>query len=98
MLRTTDDVVEVRRWAECRSAQPCRDAESGHLRLVLGQPSSASCGVGWDEFESTFVLTRCVLVYDDAPGSSTCFVGPPDEARAFVAQAACGPAYAPPPA
>ncbi len=83
MYRTTEDVLELRRWAEVHRARPCREAGSG--RLVLSLPG-APCGeeVGWDEFEPTFVTCRLVFVYDDAPGSARCFLGPTDEARAFI--------------
>ncbi len=89
MYRTTQDVLELRRWAEAHGAVPCRDAATG--RLVLSFPAER-CGeeVGWEEFEPTFVTCRYVFVHDDAPGSDRCFVGPADEAHAFV----CGGAGA----
>ncbi len=84
MLRTTEDVVEIRRWAEAHGAHPCRDESTGRLQLAFtGDPCSAQ-EVGWDEFESTFLVWREVFVYDDAPGACRAFVGPVDEAHRFV--------------
>lgn len=83
MFRTTQDVVEIRRWAEAHGARPCRDERTG--RLVLAFPDQGGgCDVGWDEFEPTFLANHDVLVYDDAPGHARCFIGPVGEARAFV--------------
>ena len=90
MLRVTADVLELRRWAEARGGRPCRDAESGRLRVAF-EGDRCAVDVGWDEFEPAFRHARCVLVYDDAPGTRRCFVGPADEAQAFVAaDAGCG--------
>ena len=83
MLRITDDVVEVRRWAESRGAHPCRDADDGTIRLRVADDPCA-IPVGWDEFESAFCLARSVLVYDAAPGSRSFFLGGAEEARRFV--------------
>lgn len=89
MMRTIDDVVELRRWAEARGARPCRDRASG--RLVLAMPGHGcdphgddAPDVDWGEWESTFLLWRCAFVYDDAPGSARFFVGPAAEAHAFL--------------
>jgi hypothetical protein len=83
MFRTTQDVLELRRWAELHGARPCREPVSG--RLVLSLPH-APCGeeVGWEEFEPTFVTCRFVFVYEDAPGALRNFLGPLEEAHAFV--------------
>lgn len=90
MLRTTQDVVELRRWAESRGGRPCREGRSGRLGLAFaGEPCPFP--VGWDEFEPAFCASRSVFVYDEGPGAHRFFVGPQDEAHAFVA-AACGPA------
>jgi hypothetical protein len=97
MLRTGDDVVELRHWAECRQARPCRDAATGRLTLALpGQPCDAF-EVDWGEWETTFVLSRSVFVYDDAPGAKLHFIGLAEEAHAFVARELATPAYAPHP-
>ncbi|GAO02745.1 hypothetical protein [Anaeromyxobacter sp. PSR-1] len=87
MLRTTQDVVELRRWAEAREARPCREEASGRLALAMPGEScpTAMREVGWDEFEPAFAWIRAVAVYDDAPGGRRCFVGGYDEAHAFVA-------------
>jgi hypothetical protein len=83
MLRVTQDVVELRRWAESRGARPCRDGATGRIGLSFeGAPCSVA--VGWDEFEPAFCVSRCVFVYDDAPGGRRFFVGGEDEAHAFV--------------
>ena len=83
MFRTTQDVIELRRWAEARGARPCREERTGRLALALpGQGGDRD--VGWDEFEPTFLQRHDVFVYDDAPGCSRCFVGPADEARLFL--------------
>ncbi|WP_242395653.1 hypothetical protein [Anaeromyxobacter oryzisoli] len=88
MMRTIEDVVELRRWAEAHGARPCRDRASGRLVLALpGEcepPERDAPGVDWGEWESTFLIWRCAFVYDDAPGSSRCFVGPAQEAHAFL--------------
>ncbi len=82
MFRTTEDVVEVRRWAEAHGLRPCRDERTG--RLVLVPAGQDGCDVGWEEFEPAFLASREVLVYEDGPGRARCFVGPPDEARAYL--------------
>lgn len=84
MLRVTQDVLEIRRWAETHGARPCREEASGRLLLVLGGEPCAVLGVGWDEFEPAFLASQSVCVYDDSPGVRRVFVGPPDEARRFV--------------
>jgi hypothetical protein len=89
MLRTTQDVLELRRWAEARDARPCREEESGRLTLAVpGAAMRRVVEVGWEEFEPAFVTGGFVLVYDDAPGCSTCLVGSIEEAHAYV-RAAC---------
>jgi hypothetical protein len=84
MLRATEDVVEIRRWAEGRGARPSRDGGSGLPGLAFPGEPSAAAEVGWDEFEVTFLLMRCVCVYDDAPGGHRAFVGGVEEAYRFV--------------
>ena len=85
MLRVTDDILEVRHWAEERGACPCRDAQ-GRIGLCFGDRVDVAL-VGWDEFEPSFVLGRRVLVYDDAPDCRHHFIGTQEEARAYVAAA-----------
>lgn len=85
MFRTTQDVVELRRWAEMRGARPCRDDRTGRLALVMpNRPGGCALEVGWDEFEPTFLASGEVFVYDDAPGHARCFIGPAAEAHAFI--------------
>ncbi len=96
MLRVTDDVLELRRWAETLGGRPCRDAATGRLRVAFPPGDRCAVDVGWDEFEPAFCAGRCVFVYDDAPGARRCFVGALEEAHAFVAREASGAAYAPP--
>ncbi|HEX9050463.1 MAG TPA: hypothetical protein VF841_08035 [Anaeromyxobacter sp.] len=94
MLRVTDDVLELRRWAEARGGSPCRDAASGRLRIAFAD-DPCTVGVGWAEFEPAFCAGRCVFVYDDAPGARRHFVGEREEALAFLgggAGAAAAPA------
>ncbi len=86
MLRVTDDVLELRRWAEARGGRPCRDAADGRLRVAFPPGDACAVDVGWDEFEPAFCAARCVFVYDDAPGARRHFVGPMDEAHAFIAR------------
>jgi hypothetical protein len=93
MFRTTQDIVELRRWAEFREARPCRDTRTGQLQLSLPGGPGEGFEVGWDEFEPAFVHARQVFVYDDAPGSRRCFIGAAAEAEVFV----CGPRGAPAP-
>ncbi len=95
MFRTTQDILELRRWAEARGARPCREEESGRLTLVVpGAGGAEVCEVGWEEFEPAFVTRRDVFVYDDAPGCSRCFVGSLVEAHAYV-RAGCAAEAAP---
>ncbi len=84
MLRVTQDVLEVRRWAESRGARPCRDEASGRLWLVFEGEVCTATAVGWDEFESLFVLGRGVFVYDASPGGRRFFVGDEPAAREYV--------------
>ncbi len=91
MLRVTEDVVEMRRWAEAHGAHPCRDAATGRIRLAMGDDPCV-VAVGWDEFEPAFCAGRSVFVYDDAPGSPRFFVGAADEARRYVSAAIGGDA------
>jgi hypothetical protein len=86
MLRVTDDVVELRRWAQEHGGAPCRRRD-GTLTICFGAVPDAALPVDWGEFEANFVLAGCVLVYDDAPGCTHCFVGPTVDARAYVAAA-----------
>jgi hypothetical protein len=90
VFRTTQDVVEIRRWAEAHGARPCRDEHTGRLGLAL-PGEGKECDVGWDEFEPTFLMSHDVFVYDDAPGRARCFVGPASEARDFLCGGAQGP-------
>ncbi len=85
MLRVTQDIVEIRRWAEAHGARPCRDEATGRIELAYpGEPCAFE--VGWEEFEPAFCASRCVFVYDEAPGSHRHFVGGEEEAHAYVAQ------------
>ena len=93
MLRTTEDVVELRHWAEAHGARPCREDATGRLTLSFGGEAGLPCDVGWAEFESAFVVTRCVFVYDDSPGARVTFVGHADEAHAFINEW-CGASHA----
>ena len=83
MFRTTQDVVELRRWAESHGARPCRDEHTGRLALLLPGQAGA-CAVGWDEFEPAFLAHQDVFVYDESPGRPQCFIGPAAEAHAFI--------------
>jgi hypothetical protein len=83
MLRVTDDILEVRHWAEERGGRAGRQAD-GRLRVCFGERLDVAV-VGWDEFEPTFCAGRCVFVYDDAPDCTNHFIGSEQEARAFVA-------------
>jgi len=83
VFRTTQDVVELRRWAEAHGVRPGRDLATG--RLVLSRPGlGGAWEVGWDEFEPTFLASGDVFVYDEGPGRARWFLGPPAEARAYV--------------
>ncbi len=95
MLRVTDDILEVRCWAEARGGRPCRDPESGRLELAFPGEACSGIEVGWDEFEPTFCVARCVFVCDDAPGSRLCFIGSEPEARAWFEEEARAGAAAP---
>ena len=86
MLRVTDDLLELRRWAEERGGRPCRDL-GGRIGLCFGADPSPAIAIGWDEFEPNFCLGRCAFVYDDAPGCNRYFIGGADDARAYVATA-----------
>jgi hypothetical protein len=73
----------VRRWAEHHGGRPCRRLD-GHPWLAFGPAGQPAIPVGWDELEAAFVLGRCVLACDDAPGSVRCFIGTEPDVRAFV--------------
>ncbi|HEU4383301.1 MAG TPA: hypothetical protein VFR85_07315 [Anaeromyxobacteraceae bacterium] len=97
MLRVTDDVLELRRWAESRGGWPCRDPATGRLAVAFPGDVWDGVEIGWDEFEPTFCSGRCVFVYDDAWKSHRCFVGSEAEARAFVSWAMAAGAAPPSP-
>ena len=97
MLRVTDDVVELRRWAEVRGGWPCRDPQTGRIAIAFPGDSWDGIEIEWDEFEPNFCAGRCVFVYDDALGSRRCFVGSEWEARAFLYWASAAGAPAPGP-
>jgi hypothetical protein len=84
MLRVTQDIVELRHWAEARGGRPCREERSGRLGFSFPDRSCNMVEVGWDEFEPTFAVSRQVLVYDDAPGATTWFIGGEEEAKSFL--------------
>ncbi len=84
MLRATQNVLEVRRWAQARGARPCREEASGRISLVCPGDPCPHREVGWDEFEHIFVLGREVFVYDDAPGGRRFFVGTEAAAREYL--------------
>lgn len=84
MLRTTEDLLELRRWAEARGGAPCRSPD-GRVGLCFGGDPAPALLVGWDEFGANFKVGRGVAVY--APGSAGCFVGTAAEAHAYVARA-----------
>ncbi len=94
MLRTTQDVVEIRHWAQARGARPCRDPESGRIALALPGAPCRGEPVGWEEFEPTFMWNHDVFVYDDAPGARRWFIGSIEDAHAYVEAERAGGAYA----
>ena len=84
MLRTTQDLMQIRHWCEARGDRPCRDEANGRIGIALpGEPCTA-LDVGWDEFEVTFRVSGCVFLYDDSPGARRLFVGTPEAARAWM--------------
>ncbi len=85
MLRATQDVLELRTWAQSRGGWPCRRLDG---KIALNFPGEPCRGVeiGWDEFEPNFCVGRCVLVYDDSVGSTRWFIGNDEEARRFVSE------------
>jgi len=85
MLRVTDEIVELRHVAEARGIWPHRHV-NGSLALLPGEAISFF-PVSWGEFEATFRIGRQVLVYDDAPGACSAFVGTAQEVRDYVARA-----------
>lgn len=86
MLRVTEDILELRHWAEERQGSPCRFPD-GRISLCFGRKLGPALPVGWDEFEANFCVGRCVFVYDDSPGCNHVFIGTADEARAYVSSA-----------
>jgi hypothetical protein len=86
MLRVTDDILELRHWAEERCGYPCRELGGRVILCFVADPSPA-LAIGWDEFEPIFSLGRLVAVYDDGPGCNEVFVGTSREAREYVARA-----------
>jgi hypothetical protein len=85
LLRVTDDVLELRQWAEERRGRPCRRPD-GRIGLCFGHGLDVVL-IGWEEFEPNFCVGRCVFVYDDAPKCTRWFIGTPEEARAYVSAA-----------
>lgn len=83
MLRLTHGVAEVRTWAQARGAWPCRQLDGG---LALGFSNEPCRGVeiGWAEFAVNFRAGRCVLIWDDAPGSTRALVYSESEAHREV--------------
>ncbi len=96
MLRSTQDVVEIRWWAEQRDARPCRDEASGRLGIAFPGTRCGEYLVGWDEWETTLLVRGLMFVYDDAPGARRAFVGTPEEAHRFIVET-CGVPAAPAP-
>ncbi len=93
MLHVTQDIMEVRRWAQAHGARPCRDEATGRIGLAHpGDPCAFE--VGWDEFEPAFCTTHSVFVYEDGPGARRFFVGGAEEAHAYVASHAAPDAHA----
>jgi hypothetical protein len=86
MLRVTDDILELRTWAEERRGRPCR-LPDGRLTLCFDAGEGPALPVGWGEFEVIFVGGHLAFVYDDAPGCNHCLVGSAEEARAYVRRA-----------
>jgi hypothetical protein len=84
MLRVTQDIFELRHWAEARGGHPCRDAATGRLGFHFAGEPCRAIEVGWDEFEPAFCVGRCVCVCDDAPGATTWFIGTEDEAKQYL--------------
>lgn len=82
MLRVTQDVVQVRRWAEERRGRPARRLDG---RIALNLPGDICRGVeiGWDEFEPVFCAGRLAFAHGEA-GSDLWFIGTPREAREFL--------------
>jgi len=84
MLRVTQGVSGIRRWTEERQGWPCRRLDG---RLAVGFAGEECLGIeiGWAEFEATFCAQRAAFVLDDAPDARSCFVGPADEGRRYLA-------------
>jgi hypothetical protein len=85
MLQVTSDILEVRQWVEDRGGHPCREPKTGRLSIDLpGRP----CGdvlVGWEEFEPAFLVNHLTFVFDTDPKGTRWFIGPPEQARAYLA-------------
>jgi hypothetical protein len=96
MLHATEDVVEMREWADSRGARPSRHPGTGRLGLALPGEPCEDVLVGWGEFEPAFCTSRLVFVYDEAPGSRRWFIGTEAEARAFVRHASSSVTLRPP--
>jgi len=84
MLRVTQGVSAIRRWTEGRQGWPCRRLDG---RLAVGFAGQECLGIeiGWAEFEATFCAQGAAFALDDAADSRSCFVGPPEEARRYLA-------------
>ena len=83
LFRTTQDLLELRRWAEARAARPHRQESTGRLALAV-PGGSGGREVGWEEFEPAFRALGQVCVYDGAPGACRSFIGSPEEALRFL--------------
>jgi hypothetical protein len=88
MLRATDDIIDLRHWAEARGARPCREPATGRLLLAFQGEARSGDDIGWDEFEPIFCHSHRVFVYDDRPGSRMHFIGEELDAQDFFARVA----------
>jgi hypothetical protein len=86
-LRWIKDLSELRAWAHARQAWPVRRLD-GRLALGFREDICRGVRIGWGEFEVNFRVSRCVLVSDEASGSTRAFVGTESEAEDFAAQQA----------
>jgi len=84
MLRVTQGVSVLRRWTEERQGWPCRRLD-GRLAVGFAGEECLGIAIGWGEFEATFCAQGAAFVLDDAPDSRSFCVGPPEEARRYLA-------------
>jgi len=91
-LRISQEVQVVRDWIGGRGGWPCRRLDGG-LAVGFHGDICRGLGIGWDEFEVNFRVGRYALAFDEAAGSTRCYLGGLAEAVRFAEE---GPGWTAP--